>query len=149
MNFSTHTGLQSHQKKFEKFEKEVYQMNLKDSETLETLYNKAKELKIISSEDYKFCVNYFAGSSDIASLLAVGIGEDNKLKTDFVYFGEDGSYKCYLLCKNQEVPNHYEKVADFKTWLKIYDDEKVTMNFWADKIAIYRAGEMGFLIKLI
>lgn len=149
MNFNTHTGLQSHQKKFEKFKEEIFQKNLKHSEILNLLYNKAKDLNIINSEDYKFCVNYFAGSSDIATLLAVGIGEDNKLKTDFVYFGEDGSYKCYILCKSQEVPKHYEKLFTFKNCLKIYDDEQVTMNFWADKIEIYRAGEMGFLIKLI
>lgn len=45
---------------------------------------------------------------------------------------------------------HYEQVAEFRHWLKIYDDTKLTTYFPdADEIRVYRAGEMGCIIQLV
>jgi len=91
----------------------------------------------------------YIGSSDIASLILVGCGE-NGLELKELHFGEDGSYQAYIIDnKDVEIPSHYSLVAEFETWLKIYDDEELTQRFNADKIEIYRAGEMGCIIRLL
>lgn len=53
--------------------------------------------------------------------------------------------------KNTEetkVPDHYEKVADGECWIKIYDDESLTLELNAHSIEVYRAGSLGCLIRL-
>ena len=44
---------------------------------------------------------------------------------------------------------YYEKVDDFKHWLKIYDDDELTYRVNAQEINIYRAGDFGCIIQTI
>ena len=88
------------------------------------------------------------GGSDIASLILVGCGED-ELKLKELHFGGDGSYQAYIITDDIEIPSHYNKVEEFKTWLKIYDDDGLVKTYRADTIKVFRAKEMGCIVQLI
>ena len=88
------------------------------------------------------------GASDVASLIMSGCGEGGSVKLDLLKFSEDGSYSAYIIYDDAEVPDHYRLVAEFKTWLKIYDDDRMTAHFKAERIEVYRAGQRGCLIRL-
>lgn len=98
-----------------------------------------------SYKDYEI---EFIGGSDIATLILVGCDE-NGLKTGLLNFGEDGSYRAYIVDENAEIGAHYKKVADFKYWFKIYDDHGLTYRVNAQEINIYRAGDFGCIIQTI
>lgn len=100
-------------------------------------------------KNYKDFEKEYIGSSDIASLILVGIGE-NEIGLDLkeLHFGGDGSYKAYIVDqKDVEIGSHYQKVAEFTHWLKIYDDIELVKRFRADHIIVYRAKEMGCIIQ--
>ena len=71
-----------------------------------------------------------------------------KLLTEIIYSGAGNDYYAYIVDSDAEIGEHYTKVAEFKGWLRIYDDSFLTHEFNADKISIYRAGEMGCIIQL-
>lgn len=98
---------------------------------------------------YKEFEKQYIGDSDIACLILVGCGE-NGIKLRELHFGEDNSYLAYIVGENEvEIGTHYQKVAEFFDWLKIYDDEEMVRKFEAKKIIVYRAAEMGCIIHLI
>lgn len=100
-------------------------------------------------KSYKDFPKRYIGDSDIASLILVGCGE-NGLKLQELSFGEDNSYSAYIIDENDvEIGSHYTKVAEFKNWLRIYDDDGKTTDLAADKIIVYRAAMMGCIIHLI
>ena len=84
------------------------------------------------------------GYSDIADLTVRFPMQANTL-----HFGGDASYSAYVITDAQEVPAHYTKVLEGAYWCTIYDDEEGMLKIYADTIEIYRAGEMGCLIRLI
>lgn len=110
------------------------------------MYKKGKKMK--TYKDFEKC---YIGESDIAGLTIIGMTSLG-IKTDFLNFGSDGSYLAYICnvyaLNGIEIPKHYEKVALFWNWLKIYDDTGLTAEYEADKIEIYRAGNFGCIIKL-
>lgn len=65
-----------------------------------------------------------------------------------LHFGEDGMYTAYIITEETKVPDHYEKIADGECWIKIYDDESLTLELNAHSIEVYRAGSLGCLIRL-
>jgi len=99
-------------------------------------------------KNYKDFEKVFIGDSDIASLILVGWSE-NGLKLFDLHFGEDGSYQAYIIDEDTEIPKHYSRVYECKSWLRIYDDIGLVKEFDSNLIEIYRAGEMGCIIKLI
>jgi hypothetical protein len=100
-------------------------------------------------KNYKEFEKEYIGGSDIASLILAGYVEDKGLELKELSFGEDGSYHAYVVDKDTEIGSHYTKVAEFESWMKIYDDEKLVKSFEARKIIVYRAREMGCIIQLI
>lgn len=101
--------------------------------------------KNLRPDDYRYCDEY-AGISDIASLIyrtsdSKEIGE--------IPFGEDGRYKAHLIAGMTPVPGHYSLVLDTQEpWLWLYDDNEKTLDLYnKDGFQIYRAGEMGLLIR--
>ena len=89
------------------------------------------------------------GGSDIAALIAVGI-TDAKLNSQVIKFGGDGTYNAWLVTdENVEIPEHYDKVATFDWWCKIYDDKKLVYSsaHTYRYVEIYRAGRFGVLIR--
>lgn len=99
-------------------------------------------------KNYKDFEQEYIGSSDIASLILAGCGSDG-LKLKELHFGTDSSYRAYIVKGEAEIGAHYEKVEEFKSWLKIYDDDELVKSFRAEKIIVYRAGEMGCIVQLI
>lgn len=104
---------------------------------------KYDEVKAVAdTANYKSVIKSI-GSSDIASLTL-----RFPTSVEMLHFGEDNSYKAYIITEETEVPSHYTKVAGGTHWLKIYDDEELAIEFKANNIEVYRAGEMGCLIKV-
>ena len=99
-------------------------------------------------KSYKDYEKEFIGASDIAALITVGCDE-NGLKTGTIHFGTDGSYRAYIVDQDAEIANHYKKIDSFTHWLKIYDDEGLTIDVRGKEINIYRAAEMGCIIQVI
>lgn len=98
---------------------------------------------------YKDFTKEYIGSSDIASLILVGC-DSNGLNVKELHFGGDGSYDAYVIDDNvKEVPDHYYKVAEFDSWLKIYDDEGLVSKFNGKKIIVYRAADFGCIIQIV
>lgn len=98
-------------------------------------------------KNYKEYSKNFIGFSDIATLVCVGM-EKGKLKNEFLHFGEDGRYYAYFVEEDTKIPSHYEKICTFHDWMKIYDDEALTLNINVNEINVYRAGDFGCIIQL-
>lgn len=94
---------------------------------------------------YKYCT-LSAGLSDIASLI---YRTGNPTEIGEIAFGEDGSYKAYLIVGDTEVPVHYSLVLDTQEpWLWLYDDDEKVLDLENQAgFQVYRAGEMGLLIR--
>ncbi len=100
-------------------------------------------------KNYKDFERKTIGCSDISALILVGCRGEEGLKTEVLDFGEDGSYRAYIVDADTEIGIHYKKVATFNSWLKIYDDYELTYKVYANEINIYRAGEFGCIIQVI
>lgn len=103
---------------------------------------------------YKDFETIYIGGSDSASLILMGIKETGHGRSlEFLNFGEDGEYYAYLIHRKEnepvEIGSHYELVATFNTWLKIYDDDECTFRTYGKVINVYRAGEFGCIIEVI
>lgn len=98
--------------------------------------------------DYKENTIYCFGSSDIATLILVGMKEEG-LCSEFLNMGKDGSYKAYVIDETYEVPEHYELAYEFRNWLRVYDDDSLVREFQGKNIKVYRSGKMGILIQEI
>lgn len=99
---------------------------------------------------YKDYGKEYIGYSDIASLILAGYDKERGLLLKELHFGCDGSYNAYIVNdKNVEIGSHYNKVAEYDSQMKIYDDQELTKVFKADKIIVYRAAEMGCIIQLV
>ena len=90
------------------------------------------------------------GGSDYATLIMVGCRGEEGLKTEPLYYGEDGEYSAWLVTSEDVViPEHYKLKATFNYWLKVYDDDGLTADLSGKTIEVYRAGEFGTLIRII
>ena len=96
---------------------------------------------------YKNFEKEHIGDSDIASLVLVGNSE-NGITAKVLPFGMDGQYSAYIVSGKAIIGAHYKKVAEFKSWMKIYDDEELTRTFRGEKIIVYRAGKMSSIIQI-
>lgn len=98
--------------------------------------------------DYHSFNRIYIGSSDIATLLAVGpSGKD--LLVHQLHFDGDGAYYAYDVPSNVDIGDHYKLVASFHHWLKIYDDRAVVFDRDAPRFNIYRAGSFGCIIQTL
>ena len=98
---------------------------------------------------YKDFEKQYIGSSDIASLILAGYKEREGITTIPLHFGQDGSYSAYIVEGETEIGSHYEKRAEFESWMKIYDDEELIKSFNGKKMIVYRAAEMGCIIQIL
>lgn len=85
------------------------------------------------------------GCSDYASLIVVTT-DDQGLSLNDLHFGGDGCYKAWIVNDEDLIPEHYKKVINGYNWMKIYDDEGLTIVINSKFIEVYRAAEMGCLI---
>lgn len=88
------------------------------------------------------------GGSDIAALVFVGCKENSGAVAEMIAFGQDDCYEAYMVNdKDALIGEHYTLVAEFAYWLKVYDDEELTLKLNAKHIRVYRAGSMGCIIQ--
>lgn len=99
-------------------------------------------------KNYKDFEKVFIGDSDVAALIVAGNVAGEGLKTHILKFGGDGAYYAYIIDEQCEIPAHYEKVAVFNGWMRVYDDEALRRKFYAEKITIFRAGDYGCIVFL-
>lgn len=99
-------------------------------------------------KNYKDFKKIVIGGSDIAALVLVGCTEEG-VESHMLNFGQDDSYRAYIVDETAEIGSHYKKVAHFGYWMKVYDDEGLVRYFKAKEINVYRAAEMGCVIQLI
>lgn len=95
-------------------------------------------------KNYKQQIKTFIGASDRAELTCVSNGKEFPL-----YFGQDNAYHAYILDETYDIPSHYDLVYSFENDLKIIDDEKYEVNFNGKKIEVYRAKEMGCIVRVL
>lgn len=100
-------------------------------------------------KSYKLCKKEYIGSSDIASLVLRGCSYNGGPELTELHFGGDNSYSAYIVDAETEIPGHYSHIVTFASWLWIYDDNGLTARYTANRIEVYRAGEMGCIIKLV
>lgn len=101
-------------------------------------------------KSYKDFAKESIGSSDIGALVLVGGWRYGYIQNQFLFFGEDGSYRAYMVTgADVEIGSHYEKVAAFKGWLRIYDDAGKTFEKSAAEINVYRSGDFGCIIQTL
>lgn len=119
-----------------------------DKKSLAELYEQVREAAnqiLAEAKSYKDYKKQHLGESDISALVArFGDGDTTEIK-----FGGDGSYSAYIVDESADIGGHYEIVAQGEFWLWIYDDSERMATFRADKIIVYRAGDMGCIIQLI
>ena len=115
-----------------------------------------KMRKMNFRKEHDLCERVYMGWSDIATLIAVGCG-DQGIKAEPILFGEDSDYGAYLSGKETEIPDYYHKVFECDYWLRIYDD--IECEFDTDRyngegerdyqhFTIYRAGSVGMIIQV-
>ena len=95
---------------------------------------------------YKDYEKTYIGSSDIACLILAGGGENNTQPV-YLKFGEDGTYRAYIVDADCPIPAHYTLKYVFKKWMKMYDDDGKTMDIESDVIKVYQAGAFGCIIQ--
>lgn len=94
------------------------------------------------------------GGSDIAVITLTGCAPEGEasdygLKACFLRFVEDGDYSAYVVDADAEIGAHYRMVTSFETWMRTFDDDGHGVEFKADKIVVYRAGEYGCIVQLL
>lgn len=82
-------------------------------------------------KNYKEYEKSYIGASDYAALLITGC-KDGKLHSQYIHFGEDGTYSAYVVDGNAEIGSHYELEGEFENWLKVYDDHGLIETFYAN-----------------
>lgn len=99
--------------------------------------------------NYKEFEKSYIGTSDIAALLLAGCDQEGHLLSQHLLFNEDADYDAYIVKGEVEVGHHYSQVAEFHSWLKVYDDHDLVREFKANRIKVYRAGMRGCIIQLL
>lgn len=112
--------------------------------------NYVEEMKALArAEKYKSFYKYCTMSAGVSDIAALVYRTSDPKEIGEIPFGEDGSYKAHLIVGDTEVPNHYSLFLDTQEpWLWIYDDDGKTLDLENPSgFQVYRAGEMGFLIR--
>lgn len=89
------------------------------------------------------------GSSDIGILILSGFERGKGFQLKKLFFGGDGAYSAYIVDGQTQIPDHYELICEFNTWMRLYDDDHFVRKFSADAIRVYRSGDRGCIIQLI
>lgn len=99
-------------------------------------------------KQYKSDINYI-GSSDYGSLIIAGHVNGQGFTVQELHFECDGEFWAYHFDHTCNVPDHYDLVAEFDHWMKIYDDSELVKHYVAKKIKVYRTGYFGALIQVL
>lgn len=67
------------------------------------------------------------GCTDIGAILFAGIDDDNNLCSTYISVGGDGEFTGLLTTNKAEIPPTYDHMFTSYYWLKIYDDNSLTL----------------------
>lgn len=101
---------------------------------------------------YKDYTKRTIGESDIATLVLVGMGED-EVKSHILNYQGDETYSAYIIKRKENesvsIADHYELVSSFTNWIRIYDDFGKSAEYDGKVINIYRAGGYSTIVEII
>ena len=100
-------------------------------------------------KSYKEYEKVYIGSSDIATLTIVALRDNGEQLAQTLDFGIDSNYFAYLVDSNAYIGDHYKLTQRCRFWMKVFDDQELTLDLHAPKINIYRAGDCGCIIQLL
>lgn len=100
-------------------------------------------------KSYKDYERVYIGSSDIASLTIVAPRDNGDPLAQSLDFAIDSNYFAYIVDSNAYIGDHYKLVQCCKGWVKVFDDETLTLKLKAPSIKIYRAADCGCIIQCI
>ena len=100
-------------------------------------------------KNYRECKLQLIGTSRDCVLTMTGMTNVG-VRAQLLEFGLVSTYTAYIVDEDDvEIGDHYNKVASYVDWLRIYDDKELSASFTADHINVYRAGDAGCIIQLI
>ena len=100
-------------------------------------------------KSYKEYEKVYIGSSDIASLTIVAPRDHDGSLAESLDFGIDSNYFAYIVDSNAQIGDHYKLVQSCKYWMKVFDDQELTLDLHAATINIYRAGDCGCIFQCL
>ena len=59
------------------------------------------------------------GSSDIGILILSGFERGKGFQLKKLFFGGDGAYSAYIVDGQTQIPDHYELICEFNTWMRM------------------------------
>ena len=98
-------------------------------------------------KNYREYDKVYIGSSDIASLTIVAPRDNGDPLAQTLDFGIDADYFAYIVDSNAYIGDHYKLVQCCKYWMKVFDDQELTLDLHAPTIKVYRAGDCGCIIQ--
>lgn len=86
------------------------------------------------------------GCTDIGAILFAGIDDDNNLCSTYISVGGDGEFTGLLTTNKAEIPPTYDHMFTSYYWLKIYDDNSLTLSKYATTIEVYQNVDLNIII---
>lgn len=86
------------------------------------------------------------GCTDIGAILFAGIDDDNNLCSTYISVGGDGEFTGLLTTNKAEIPPTYDHMFTSYYWLKIYDDNSLTLSKYATTIEVYQNVDLSIII---
>ena len=100
-------------------------------------------------KSYKEYKKVYIGSSDIATLTIVALRDNGEPLAQTLDFAIDSNYFAYIVDDKAQIGDHYKLVQTCRYWMKVFDDQELTLDLHAQTIKIYRAGDCGCIIQTL
>ena len=100
-------------------------------------------------KSYRDYDRVYIGSSDIASLTIVAPRDNGDPLAKSLDFGIDSNYFAYLVDGEAKIGDHYKLVQCCRYWMKVFDDQELTLKLHAPIIKVYRAADCGCIIQCL
>lgn len=88
------------------------------------------------------------GRSQFATLILAG-NKGNGMCLEQLRFSNKGRYHAAIVDANESISSQYEQIAEFYNWLKVYDDEGISLFLRGEKIIIYKNPVDSCIIKVV
>lgn len=100
-------------------------------------------------KSYKEYEKVYIGSSDIATLTIVALRDNGQPLAQTLDFAIDSNYFAYIVDGEAKIGDHYKLTQTCRYWMKVFDDQELTLDLHAPIINIYRAGDCGCIIQCL
>lgn len=105
--------------------------------------------KAMHADEHKDWYDYCTIEAGYSNVTSLSYRTSHYDEMGEIPFGDNGEYRVHLIAGDTEIPAQYKQVLDTSAvWLWVFDDNEKTVDLSnPDGFEIYRAGEMGFLIR--